>query len=84
MNPRIQEVSPQQDFTLQLVFTSGEVKVFDMKPFLDKGVFIKLKDWNFFKQARVSFGTVVWPDELDMSPDTLYLRSVLESNSISP
>ena len=44
-----------------------------MTPYLEKGIFIELKDEGYFKQARVSFGSVEWPNEQDFSKDTLYL-----------
>jgi Protein of unknown function (DUF2442) len=48
-----------------------------MKPYLDKGVFKALRDEFFFRKAHVCWGTVVWDDDVDMSPDTLYLESRL-------
>jgi uncharacterized protein DUF2442 len=77
MNPRIIAVIPLEDFKLELTFTNNEVKEFDMKPYLSYPVYEELKDASFFMKAKVMLGTVVWNDEIDMSPDTLYLDSKL-------
>ena len=45
---------------------------------LNFGVFQELQDKHYFKQAKISGGTVVWPHEQDICPDTLYLDSVKE------
>jgi hypothetical protein len=49
--------------------------VFDVRPYLDKGIFVELKDINYFRQVRVAFNTVQWPHEQDFAPETLYLES---------
>ena len=35
MYPRVKEVQANPDYTLTLTFANGEVKVFDVKPYLD-------------------------------------------------
>ncbi len=70
-------VKPQEGFKLELKFNTGEIKLFDATPYLEKGVFKKLKDEALFKQAYVAFDTVCWPDNLDISPETLYDKSVV-------
>jgi len=73
MNPRIRNVQPNSDHTLTLVFDNGERKVFDVKPYLDKGIFKELKDLKFFNAVRPFLGSVEWPHGQDFCPDTLYL-----------
>ena len=70
------------DFSLDLKFNDGSVKRFDVKPYLNHGVFTELKDFEYFKQVTIAFGTVQWPHEQDISPETLYLEStpIDESN----
>ena len=64
------------DYALLLEFENGEKRVFDMRPYLDKKPFVKIKDASLFVQARVDYGTVIWPGNIDIAPETLYDRSV--------
>jgi hypothetical protein len=72
MNPRVIAVVPKDDHTLEIEFANGEIGIYDCAPLLDFGVFQELRDLNYFKQARAEVGTVVWPNEQDICPDTLY------------
>ena len=72
MNPRVKSVVPRDDYTLQIEFANGEIGVYDCAPHLDFGVFQELRDIEYFKSARAEGGTVVWPHEQDICPDTLY------------
>lgn len=69
------DVKPQDNFLLWLKFENGEEKEFDCKPLFEKKPFQILSDKQFFKKVKLGFGTVVWSDEIDISPDTLYLDS---------
>jgi hypothetical protein len=73
---KVIEVKAQSNFCLVLRFDDGSLRRFDAKPYLDLGVFAELKDLNYFKQVTIAYGTVRWPHEQDISPDTLYLESV--------
>ena len=72
MNPRVTQVVPHDDFTLALTFADAQGRVFDVKPYLGKGIFTELQDPALFKSVRVSMGTVCWPGGQDFCPDTLY------------
>ncbi|HUM99019.1 MAG TPA: DUF2442 domain-containing protein [Halothiobacillus sp.] len=76
MNPRVKSVSTAEDYQLEIVFNNGEHGLYDCTPLLGFGVFKELKDQNYFKQAKAFDGTVVWPHEQDICPDTLYLDSI--------
>jgi hypothetical protein len=73
--PRVKTVIAKQDCTLEITFTNGEVGSYDCRPLLDFGVFKELRDEAYFRQARMVNGTVAWPHEQDICPDTLYLDS---------
>ena len=79
MNPRVKQVSTTNDYKLFLVFTNGEHGIYDCSNLFDFGVFRELKNINYFNRAKVIDGTVVWPHEQDICPDTLYLDSLKEN-----
>lgn len=66
------DVKTFPDFRLSLLFNNGEKRTFDMKPYLRYPVFSRLENTTFFSLARVDYGTVVWPGEIDIAPETLY------------
>ena len=75
MNPRVTTVSPLPGYRLLIEFTSGERGEYDCRPLLDFGVFKELQDEHYFRRVRATDGTVSWPHEQDICPDTLYLDS---------
>lgn len=70
------EVRASSDFMLNLHFNNGEKRAFDMRPYLRYTVFRRLENPAFFSLARVDYGTVTWPGEIDIAPETLYGCSV--------
>lgn len=75
MNPRVKKVTPLDGYKLRLEFSNGEVGIYDCTHLLDFGVFRELKNVGYFNKAMVIAGTVAWPNEQDICPDTLYLDS---------
>ena len=76
MNPRVKNVIPLQEYLLELIFTNDEKKVFDLKPYLNFGIFAELKNQDLFNTVKASCGTVVWANGIDICPDTIYLESI--------
>jgi hypothetical protein len=76
MNPRVTKVKPVINFQLELTFSNGEEKVFDMKPYLNTGRFIQLKNEAMFASVLCTMGSIQWQNGLDLCPDTLYEDSV--------
>lgn len=76
MNPRVKAVKPNPDYTLTLTFTNGEVRRFDVKPYLGIGIFQELRDLSAFNSVRPFLGSVQWVNGQDFCPDTLYEESV--------
>lgn len=74
------EVKATADYLLYLKFENGEQRIFDMSPYLDKKPFIRLKGSPLFVLAKVDYGTVVWPGNIDIAPETLYRYSKPSSN----
>ena len=64
------EVAP--DFGLLLTFNSGERRRCDMRPYLHYPVFRRLENPGYFSLAKVDYGTVTWPGNIDIAPETLW------------
>ncbi|MBC7900212.1 MAG: DUF2442 domain-containing protein [Saprospiraceae bacterium] len=73
---RVLSATANNDFTLELTFNDGSVRLFDTKPFHDKGIFTDLKDLDYFKDFEIIYGTVQWKNEQDFAPEPLYIESV--------
>lgn len=72
---KIVNVEVLENYQLLLTFDNNVKKIKDMKPYLDKGIFKKLKDKDVFSKVKISFGTVSWDDDIDMCADSLYETS---------
>jgi hypothetical protein len=59
------------DYKIRVTLSNGKEGVFDVTPYLNRGVFKELKDYNYFSRARIEFGTITWPNEQDFSPETI-------------
>jgi hypothetical protein len=64
-------VKPLLDYRIFVEVVNGRKGVFDMKPYLERGVFRELKNINYFNQVDIVFGAVTWPHEQDIAPETL-------------
>ena len=74
IKPRVKQVKPRFDYTIILTFTNEEEKLFNMKPYLDKGIFRELKDISLFNSVKPFLGSIQWQNGQDLCPDTLYLE----------
>lgn len=68
---KVSYVEAQDDYVLLVKLSNGKKGLFDVKPYLDKGIFTELKNKSLFDSVRAAFGGVVWPHEQDFSADTI-------------
>jgi hypothetical protein len=76
MNPIVTNVKPEKDYSLILQFSNGELRRFDVKPYLDKGVFQELQDLSRFYSVHLDGLSIEWDNEAALCPDTIYMDSV--------
>lgn len=72
----VKNVKAIEDYKLILTFEDGSVRVFDVSPLLEKGIFKELNDEVLFKTVKINFDTVEWVNGADIDPKTLYEDSV--------
>ena len=75
MNPRANKVKALEGFKIEVQFSNGEIKHFDVTPLLKYPVYQSLSKRSYFEMVFVSQGIVQWPNEEDVSPDLLYMDS---------
>lgn len=61
-------------YTLRLTFNTGEVRLVDFTPLMQKGICRKLQDLDYFKSFRLDPFTVDWNNEIGFAPRYLYER----------
>lgn len=84
MTPDVTHVATQEDYELLVTFSDGAIRRFSMLPYLQYPAYQLLQEPGKFKLACVLNGTVAWSDEIDMSPDTLYLAGrAIENNQVA-
>lgn len=78
------QVIPKEDYTVYVYFSTGEIRLYNTRPLLEKGVFRVLQDMEFFmKRCTVMNGTLAWDrsgnyneyDCIDIDPEVLYENS---------
>ncbi len=70
----VKKVKYLKDYKLELTFTNNTTKVVDLEKHLDAGIFLILKDMDYFKKVYINneSGTIEWPNGADICPDVLY------------
>ena len=76
----VTKVKALPNYVLLLEFENGEKRYFDIAPYMDRKLFIRLKNPSLFRQAFIDYGTVVWPGNIDIAPETLYDLSLAAEN----
>jgi len=76
---RVKSVQPLPDMVLHVVFDSGEAKLYDVKPLMDKWkVFRDLAQNSLFNVVRVDAGGygVAWNEYIDLACNELWENGI--------
>jgi hypothetical protein len=76
--PLLIEATPSDGYNVHVRFEDGTGAVVDLSYLVDYGgVFEPLRDPAYFRQLRADAeaGTIVWPSEADIAPETLYAHA---------
>lgn len=67
----VKTVKPLSDYRLYVEIADGRKGIFDVKPYLNHGVFRELRNLDYFNQVNIVFGALTWPHQQDIAPETL-------------
>jgi hypothetical protein len=73
-NPDVVEFEILADYKIKVTLSNGATGIFSVAPYLDKGIFTELKDYNYFRNARLEYGTICWAHGQDFSPETIEIK----------
>jgi hypothetical protein len=75
-----------QDYKIKIEFNDGRIGEVDLKETITgdhRPIFNQLKDINLFKNFKVEFDTLIWPNELDIAPEYLYFQSFKDDSRLN-
>ena len=74
LQPRLIDVTPLAPMKLRLHYETGEVRVFDVSPYVTGSWFSELKDETYFKTVHLLPDGVgiEWANGQDIAPHELY------------
>jgi hypothetical protein len=72
---KVVQVRVLDDYRLDLTFDDGTRGLVDLSNRVGSGVFSFWDDYAAFRSVRIGgSGELVWSDQVDLCPDSLYLR----------
>ena len=79
LQPKITSVEPMEASRLKIFYETGEVKLFDVSPYVTGSWFGALGDKSYFKSVRKlpNGSGIEWPHGQDIAPHELYNLGVL-------
>lgn len=76
LRPTAIKVLPLDNYLLNIEFDNGEIKFFDVKPYIKGNWYSELKNIEYFNTVKINGFTVEWANGQDLCPDELYYNSV--------
>ena len=78
LQPKIKKINVVEPYSLQIEYENGEIRLFDVTPYISGSWYGELKDKAYFKTVRIlenGYG-IEWADGQDISPHELYEFSI--------
>jgi hypothetical protein len=78
MIPRIIYVEAVEKYRIQLHYETGEIKIFDVLPYITGAWYRELYDYNYFKTIHIIANGkgIEWGHGQDIAPHELYDMSI--------
>jgi len=75
--PKIVEVKPLENYAIQLEYETGELKLFNVLPYISGTWYEELRDVNYFRTVHLVSGGrgIAWENGQDIAPHELYEMS---------
>ena len=72
---RITNIKVLENYNIEIAFADGTRGTVDLSHLVGRGVFAIWRDYEALRDIKIgSAGELVWGDQVDLCPDSLYLR----------
>ena len=72
---KIINVKVLNDYKVELKYDNGRQGIADLSHLVGKGLFSLWNNYDDFRKVKIgSSGELVWNDQVDLCPDSLYLK----------
>ncbi len=68
---KVISVEATENHKLRVLLSNDKRGIFDVSPYLNKGIFRELRAPQYFRRVRVACGGVEWPHGQDFSAETI-------------
>jgi len=75
--PRIKHIKTLDNFCIEIIYVTGEKKLYDMKKKLAYNFYKNLNNVDYFILAKSVETTIEWPQGEDIDPNELYNNSII-------
>ena len=78
LQPNLNKVEPVEPYSLRLYYETGEIKKFDVTPYMIGSWYGELKDVSYFRTVQLLPGGIgiKWSHGQDIAPHELYEDSI--------
>ena len=73
--PSVIRARYEGDFRIHFTFSDDVQGTVDLQSWLEGPIFEPLKDRSYFQRFFIDAGTIVWPNDADIAPETLYAHA---------
>lgn len=80
LQPKLIKVEPVESGKLRLFYETGEVRLFDVRPYMEGPWYEELKNPSYFKTVHLSSDGrgIEWREGQDIAPHELYEESIMD------
>lgn len=76
LRPTVTNIKIMHNYHLELIFDNGEVRLFNVNPYITGDSYSELLETNYFSRVVINGYNIEWPNGQDICPDDLYYNSV--------
>ena len=83
LSPKITGIEPLENYKLKLNYETGEIKLFNVLPYISGEWYEELYNENYFKSVHITsngYG-IEWENGQDIAPHELYDMSIVIQNT---